>query len=39
MTKPGDHLAQKSDNRSEVAQKTGLSRTRMNELTLMNAVI
>lgn len=34
MTKLGDYLAQKSVNKSEVARKTGLSRARMNELTL-----
>ncbi|WP_290796267.1 helix-turn-helix domain-containing protein [Flavihumibacter sp. UBA7668] len=34
MTKLGEYLAQKSVNKSEVARKTGLSRARMNELTL-----
>ncbi|MBO9592402.1 MAG: helix-turn-helix transcriptional regulator [Niabella sp.] len=34
MTKLGSYLAQKSVNKSEVARKTGLSRARMNELTL-----
>lgn len=34
MTKLGDYLAAKSVNKSEVARKTGLSRARMNELTL-----
>lgn len=34
MTKLGTYLAQKSVNKSEVARKTGLSRARMNELTL-----
>jgi len=34
MTKLGDYLAEKSVNKSEVARKTGLSRARMNELTL-----
>lgn len=34
MTKLGMYLAQKSVNKSEVARKTGLSRARMNELTL-----
>jgi DNA-binding Xre family transcriptional regulator len=34
MTKFGNYLAQKSVNKSEVARKTGLSRARMNELTL-----
>lgn len=34
MTKLGLYLAQKSVNKSEVARKTGLSRARMNELTL-----
>lgn len=34
MTKLGVYLAQKSVNKSEVARKTGLSRARMNELTL-----
>lgn len=34
MTKLGIYLAQKSVNKSEVARKTGLSRARMNELTL-----
>lgn len=34
MTKLGNYLAHKSVNKSEVARKTGLSRARMNELTL-----
>lgn len=34
MTKLGKYLAQKSVNKSEVARKTGLSRARINELTL-----
>ncbi len=34
MTKLGFYLAQKSVNKSEVARKTGLSKARMNELTL-----
>jgi DNA-binding Xre family transcriptional regulator len=34
MTKLGNYLAAKSVNKSEVARKTGLSRARMNELTL-----
>lgn len=34
MTKLGEYLSQKSVNKSEVARKTGLSRARMNELTL-----
>lgn len=34
MTKLGEYLAQKSVNKSEVARKTGLSRARLNELTL-----
>ena len=34
MTKLGSYLAHKSVNKSEVARKTGLSRARMNELTL-----
>lgn len=34
MTKLGVYLAQRSVNKSEVARKTGLSRARMNELTL-----
>lgn len=34
MTKLGVYLAEKSVNKSEVARKTGLSRARMNELTL-----
>jgi DNA-binding Xre family transcriptional regulator len=34
MTKLGEYLAQKSVNKSEVARKTGMSRARMNELTL-----
>jgi DNA-binding Xre family transcriptional regulator len=34
MTKLGVYLAQKSVNKSEVARKTGLSRARINELTL-----
>ncbi len=34
MTKLGLYLAQKSVNKSEVARKTGLSKARMNELTL-----
>ena len=34
MTLLGEYLAQKSVNKSEVARKTGLSRARLNELTL-----
>lgn len=34
MTKLGIYLAQKSVNKSEIARKAGLSRARMNELTL-----
>lgn len=34
MTKLGLYLAQKSVNKSEVARKTGLTKARMNELTL-----
>lgn len=34
MTKLGIYLAQKSVNKSEVARKTGISRARINELTL-----
>lgn len=34
MTKLGMYLAQKSVNKSEVARKTGISRARINELTL-----
>lgn len=34
MTKLGVYLAHKSVNKSEVARKTGLSRARINELTL-----
>lgn len=34
MTKLGVYLAQKSVNKSEVARKTGLTKARMNELTL-----
>lgn len=34
MTKLGVYLAQKSVNKSEIARKAGLSRARMNELTL-----
>ncbi|TXJ27624.1 MAG: XRE family transcriptional regulator [Chitinophagaceae bacterium] len=34
MTKLGNYLDQKSVNKSEIARKTGLSRARMNELTL-----
>ena len=34
MTKLGQYLAQKSVNKSEVARKTGLTKARMNELTL-----
>jgi DNA-binding Xre family transcriptional regulator len=34
MTKLGLYLAQKSVNKSEVARKAGLSKARMNELTL-----
>lgn len=34
MTKLGLYLAQKSANKSEVARKAGLSKARMNELTL-----
>lgn len=34
MTKLGLYLAQKSINKAEVARKTGLTKARMNELTL-----
>ncbi len=34
MTKLGIYLAQKSVNKAEVARKTGLTKARMNELTL-----
>jgi DNA-binding Xre family transcriptional regulator len=34
MTKLGLYLAQKSVNKAEVARKTGLTKARMNELTL-----
>jgi DNA-binding Xre family transcriptional regulator len=34
MTKLGEYLAQKSVNKSEIARKTGLTKARMNELTL-----
>lgn len=34
MTKLGTYLAQKSVNKAEVARKTGLTKARMNELTL-----
>ncbi|PZR16550.1 MAG: DNA-binding protein [Flavobacterium psychrophilum] len=34
MTKLGLYLGQKSVNKSEVARKTGLTKARMNELTL-----
>ncbi|MFT3949927.1 MAG: helix-turn-helix transcriptional regulator [Agriterribacter sp.] len=34
MTRLGIYLAQKSVNKSEVARKTGISRARINELTL-----
>jgi DNA-binding Xre family transcriptional regulator len=34
MTKLGLYLAQKSVNKSQVARKTGLTKARMNELTL-----
>lgn len=34
MTKLGLYLAQKSVNKSEVARKAGLTKARMNELTL-----
>lgn len=34
MTKLGMYLAQKSVNKSEVARRAGLSKARMNELTL-----
>ncbi len=34
MTKLGLYLAQKSVNKSEVARKTGLTKARLNELTL-----
>jgi DNA-binding Xre family transcriptional regulator len=34
MTKLGLYLAQKSVNKSEIARKTGLTKARMNELTL-----
>jgi len=34
MTKLGEYLALKSVNKSEVSRKTGLSKARLNELTL-----
>lgn len=34
MTKLGEFLARRSVNKSEVAKRTGLSKARMNELTL-----
>ncbi|WP_342330680.1 helix-turn-helix transcriptional regulator [Pedobacter sp. FW305-3-2-15-E-R2A2] len=34
MTKLGDYLAPRSVNKAEIARKTGLTRARMNELTL-----
>jgi DNA-binding Xre family transcriptional regulator len=34
MTRLGLYLAQKSINKAEVARKTGLTKARMNELTL-----
>lgn len=34
MTRLGLYLAQKSVNKAEVARKTGLTKARMNELTL-----
>ncbi len=34
MTKLGLYLAQKSVNKSEIARKAGLTKARMNELTL-----
>ncbi|NQX42429.1 Cro/C1-type HTH DNA-binding domain-containing protein [Pedobacter steynii] len=34
MTKLGYYLGQRSVNKSEVARKTGLTKARMNELTL-----
>lgn len=34
MTKLGVYLAEKSVNKAEVARKTGLTKARMNELTL-----
>jgi DNA-binding Xre family transcriptional regulator len=34
MTKLGLYLAQKSANKSEIARKAGLTKARMNELTL-----
>ncbi|MBP7556114.1 MAG: helix-turn-helix transcriptional regulator [Chitinophagaceae bacterium] len=34
MTKLGIYLAQRSVNKAEVARKTGLTKARMNELTL-----
>lgn len=34
MTKLGLYLAQKSVNKAEVARKTGLTKARMNELTM-----
>lgn len=34
MTKLGDYLAKRSVNKSQVAKRTGLTKARMNELTL-----
>jgi len=34
MTKLGEYLAAKSVNKSEVARKTGLSKARVNQLTI-----
>ncbi len=34
MTKLGEYLAQKSVNKSDVARKTGISKSRLSELTL-----
>lgn len=34
MTKLGDYLAKRSVNKAQVARRTGLTRARMNELTL-----
>jgi len=36
MTKLGEYLAIKSVNKSEVARRTGLSKARINQLTLNN---
>lgn len=36
MTRLGEYLAAKSVNKSEVARRTGLSKARINQLTLNN---